>query len=357
MSGDGVLDGSTRAPSRFFDDAWATFERAASAAERRHVLAIGGRRVALRFAGSELEDLLLPALHHLVVAPTESTGMTAPDLEVAIFDSASTATPMIPPAWTGYHYGAKGEIVGFNDDRIRTTYQPGVDILNVYDRASSRAVYWVAEPSIIPWWETSFPLRSILHWHLAPTASQPVHAGAVGRGGRGVLVVGNSGAGKSTSTLACLRSGMQYCGDDYVLVDVDALVVHSLYRTAKLEAHNTHRFPELTSRIVNADRLDTEKAMVLLDADSPQIVSCLDIEAIVMPQVTGRRDTELLPVSPARALSVLAPTTSFHLPGYGAEVFTKLNRLVRSRPCFTLAAGTDLEQIPAVLGDLLTRGR
>jgi energy-coupling factor transporter ATP-binding protein EcfA2 len=46
----------------------------------------------------------------------------------------------------------------------------------------------------------------------------PLHAACVGRGGRGVLVVGASGSGKSTLVLQCLLAGLDFLAEDSVLV-------------------------------------------------------------------------------------------------------------------------------------------
>src|SRR5262249_11296201 len=132
---------------RFFDAAQEAFRRAAGPVGiREHDLVIGEDRIRLRFAGTALEPRVLPALAHVRAARVGT-----PALTVSLFDSASTAVPMAPPAWGPGDYGPKGEIVGFNDDRIRTVFQPGVDILNVYDAARREGVYWVASPSMMPW--------------------------------------------------------------------------------------------------------------------------------------------------------------------------------------------------------------
>jgi hypothetical protein len=338
-------------PVGFFDAAHASFSRAAvRVGARDHDVAVAGARVRLRFAGSALVPALLPALEHLRISARRGE---AAQLTVCCFDSASTAETMPAPAWGPHDYRPKGEIVGFNDDRIRTVFQPGIDILHLYDATRRVALYWVATPAIVPWWEASFPFRTIVHWWTAPTPLQAVHAGAVGRDGRGVLVAGNSGAGKSTTTLACLEAGLDYVGDDYVLVDVESAIVHSLYATAKLEPDNLARFPTLAPLVANADRLGDEKAMVFLSEHRPdQLCAELRLRAIVLPRVTGERASRCERASPAAALRALAPTTSFHLPGYGREVFAKVSALVRSVPCYHLHAGTDLDALAATVARL-----
>jgi hypothetical protein len=337
----------------FFDAATAAFARAgARVGVREHDLDVAGTRVRLRFAGSALEGRLLPALAHVRAAGIEGADVA---LTVSCFDSATTAVRMPPPPWSRADHGPKGEIVGFNDDRIRTVFEPGVDVLNLYDEQRRAAVYWVAAPDVVPWWESSFPFRTILHWWAVPTSLQPLHAGCVGRHGRGVLVAGESGAGKSTTTLAALEAGLDYAGDDYVLVDTEACTAYSLYSTAKLATDNLERFPALVPLVANADRLDREKAMVFLHDHRPEHLAAeLRLTSIVVPRVTGRPASRLEPTSPAAALRALAPTTSFHLPGYGREVFAKLTRLVRALPCHRLDAGTDLEELAAVVATLTT---
>jgi hypothetical protein len=333
----------------FFDAASEAFERAGTrVGVRVHDLMVGGARIRLRFAGHALEPLLLPPLEHLRVA--EDDGAVA--LTVSLFDSLTTGTQMPAPAWGPDDYGRKGAIVGFNDDRIRTAYQPGIGVLNLYDATRCAGLYWVAEPQVVPWWEA--PLRTLIHWWAAPTTLQPLHAGAVGRRGVGLLVVGHSGAGKSTTTLACLEAGMDYAGDDYVIVDVDEPTVHSLYSTVKLEPDNLDRFPTLAPLVANASSLESQKAIVRLhEHRGDRLVSSLRLRAILLPRLTGHRVSSVRPGSSAAALRVLAPTTSFHLPGYDREVVAKLAALVRKLPCYELEAGTDLEELAARVADLV----
>jgi hypothetical protein len=334
---------------QFFDDTSEAFQLAAErVGVREHDLIVAGARIRLRFAGPALEPLLLPSIQHSRVA-REGDDVA---LTVSFFDSRTTGVTMPAPRWGPNDYGPKGSIVGFNDDRIRTAFAPGVDILNVYDAARRRGFYWVATPDIVPWWET--PLRTMFHWWAAPTTLQPLHGGAVGLHGDGVLIVGHSGAGKSTTSLACLEAGMEYVGDDYIVVDTATAIASCLYSTVKLEPENLERFPSLAPLVHNADLLDEQKAIVRLhEHRGDRIVSSLRLKAIVMPHVTGQRDSWLEPGSAAEALRILAPTTSFHLPGFAREVVTKLGSLVRTLPCYRLEAGTDLDGVVRTITELI----
>lgn len=342
----------------FLDRAFATFDEAVERAGVDEVdLSVAGDRVRLRFAGPALQPRLLRAMEHLRV-PRDFAADVA--LTISVFDSETTGVRMPPPPWTQSDYRPKGEIAGCNDDRVHTQFEPGVDLLHLYDSERRAALLWAPAPGVVPWWEPTFPFRTILHWWCAPSARQPAHAGAVGRDGRGVLLTGPSGSGKSTTSLACLAAGLDYAGDDYVLVDTAAARVYGLYSTAKLEPDNMGRFPELRALVSNAERLPEEKAIVYLqdlrpDHQPSPIVRELELCGIVVPSVTGLPASEIAPMAPSAALQALAPTTTFHLPRYGRQVFTKLSALVRDVPCYQLRAGTDLAGVAATVDGLVRR--
>src|SRR5262249_51770642 len=52
----------------------------------------------------------------------------------------------------------------------------------------------------------------------------PLHAACVGEGGRGVLLMGDSGAGKTTAALHCLLQGLEFASEDSVFVTPDTLL-------------------------------------------------------------------------------------------------------------------------------------
>ena len=184
---------------------------------------------------------------------------------------------------------------------------------------------------------------------------QPIHAGAVGYPDGGVLVVGGSGSGKSTATLACLDSDIGYAGDDYVLVRTEPEPrVYSLYNTAKLEPDNLARFPSLRPHLDNAGALGTEKALVFLHRARPDKISRgFPIRAILCPRVTGRPDTVCRPARAQDAFLAIAPTTTMHLAGARRQTLEKLFRLAKSVPSYVLESGTDIPQIPRAISRLL----
>lgn len=338
-------------PVAYFD---ATYELAQSAAHAAggfidRTYRIAGLPVRLRFAGPALLSPLTQAFQHLDV--TQDT----PLLTIHIWDTASTGKKMLAPDWEGDDFLARGVIQGYNDDRIHTAFQHGSGAVNMLDAQRDLAVFWVPSADELPYWEKGSPLRSILHWWLGRQQRQLVHGAAVGNSHGAVLIGGKGGSGKSTTALACLESDLLYLGDDYTVLGVDpSPTVYSLYSSAKINADNVSRLPHLGEKISNPDRLDSEKALLFVQEHYPtKTVSELPIRAILLPRVTGLRETTLKRSSTAHALAALAPSTIFQLPRAGAEAFKFLAAIAKQVPCFTFEAGTDISGIPPAIERLL----
>jgi hypothetical protein len=335
----------------YFDGIRETFaaaERTAGSVERRY--AIGPLVLRLRFAGPALVPAITSALAHLPPGDPEREQVT-----VCLLDCAGAAVQRPAPAWGLERYGARGEIAGFAEGRIRAVYDVTQRALCMADLARGLGVFAIADVHAIPYYERGAPLRPILHWLLGAHGHQLVHGAAVGTPAGGVLLAGRGGSGKSTSALACLGSGLLYAGDDYVLLGSGpSPVVHSLYSTAKLDGAQLERFPRLRPLVDNGAQLATEKALIFLARHLPETLSPgFPLRALLLPRITGRRDSRLVPASPAAALSALAPTTLFQLPGDGHRAFHTLSALARALPSRWLELGTDLTRIPGVLAEVL----
>lgn len=340
--------GSPPDPAGFFDAVLDVFQQASAGRLIERHYRIGGKPVLMRFAGAAMADRFSPAIGHL-----SETFHVEPDLTVHFFDDRSTGARMPPAPWPPEAPGARGVVQGYNDDRFFTVFES--DILQMFDARRNAGIYWIRDYEWIPYWENSFPMRSILHWRFRHDPLQAIHAGAVGNASGGVLIAGKSGSGKSTTTLACLSSGLLYAGDDYVLADIAGEpYVHSLYSTAKLVPDNCDRFPQLRPLVSNPDKLDEEKALIYLREHFPaSIVRGLPLRAILLPRVTGRPETKLVKAGAMDAFRAIAPTTLLHLARATDEASRKISALCRSLPVYWLDAGTDLTQIPRVITEFL----
>lgn len=341
------------APSigRFFDSGCSAFEAAGRAAGiHTFFYDVGGRAVRLRFAGSCLMERLTPALEHLAIAPTAD-----PDLVIDLFDTRSTGTKMPSPPWPADAYGSRGEIRGFNDQRWRTIYSPGVNVLQMYDAHTRRALYWCPRAEDVPRWERAHPLRNVFNWWTRDLPSQVVHAAAIGTPAGAVLLAGSSGAGKSTATLACVLSSLGTAGDDLVLVNLEpAPRAHSLYGSVALTPQILSRFPHEGEASDPPLPEGDDKRVLFLNRGHPHAVHrVLPIRALLVCRFGGGSETRIVAATRLDAMLALAPSSVFLLHGHDELAIQKVSRIVRALPCYTLETGTDLAQIPAAIRTLL----
>ncbi|MFC1852051.1 serine kinase [candidate division CSSED10-310 bacterium] len=347
----------------FFTIASSVFQKAARAAEGsvERFFRIAGVTICLRFASENLVPRVTPAFNHLAIAP-----QSLPDLTICLWERVSREVRMpllfsffirhVSIHWWD-HVDNRGCLTAFTNNRIKSAFHPGPNILSLLDLHSNLGLYCVEAADQIAWFETGSPMRTILNWWMAERQRLLIHAGAVGTSHGGALFVGRGGIGKSTAVLSCLNAGFNYAGDDYCIVSLTpAPYVHSLYNTAKLKgAADLSRFPHLNTVLSNPNRDEGEKAMFFLhELYSDQLVEGFPLKVIFVPRVTGNSDTVIKKASPGFVLRALAPSTIAQLPGSGQPAFSFMSKLVRQVPCYEIEIGTDIAQIPAAVSRVLS---
>jgi hypothetical protein len=320
----------------------------ASTGLHEHSFDIAGRGVRLRFAGAALARALTPALAHHPAAAADADHLT-----VCVFDAASTGVSAPPFPWDPTDVRERGEVRGFNDDRVRTLYETDSGMLSMIDLERRRAYLVVDERGRLLWWQRAAPLRSILHWGLGSPTTHLVHAAAVGTAHGGVLLAGAGGSGKSTTAVACAAAGFGYAGDDYALLDVaGGPVVHSLYATAKVTGRGLTMLPELSHALLPGSLEDEKHVIDMARAFPDRIARALPVDAIVLPRVAPGAVTCLERASAADALRALAPTTIYQLPSNGGLALRPLADLARRAPVYALTLG-DEPTGPSLIAGLL----
>jgi predicted O-methyltransferase YrrM len=336
---------------RLFDRMRGDAERAGARAGglREHKLVIAESAIRMRFAGPELEPALLPAFAHAL-----GDSGNPSELEILLWDSESTGVSGPETPWLAGEVRPRGDVLGYEHAGIRTLCEPLSGAVAVFDPELQTMVYWVLESGIIPWYETGAPLRAALHEWATGSGRHFVHAGAVGCDGKGVLLTGLSGSGKSTTALACLEAGMDYAGDDYViLTPSERPRAHCLYSTAKLDAGSLERLPGLRAAISDFRRGEEEKTVLDLHRHRPaQLRASLPVDAIVLPSIgTGERPT-LRRTSAADALRAVAPSTLLQLPRAGRSDMDAMVALVRGTPAWRLELGSDMTAVPDLIAEV-----
>lgn len=342
------------ATAAFYETVAASFARARAETHVQETGAaffeIGGVRVRVDIAGSALSTLTTRALQHSQIpAPARA------DAAIGLWEIRATDVPLPPPPWAHERYLARGEIMDFDREGYFTTYHPDGRVLYTFHAYTAQGYAAVFDREKLPAYEIAAPMRPLLYRLLETRGVQYLHAAAVGLEGGGVLLAGKSGAGKSTTALACLASPLKFAGDDYCAVRVDDTpTVYSIYSSAKGHFDTVRRLPFLEPLISNRETQHRDKAIWFLHEHMPEkIIRHFPLRAILIPRITDQAGTRVSPAPPRAALLALAPSTVAQLPAAGGEVFQRLAALVRRLPCFYLDLGADMQAIPQVIIDLL----
>jgi hypothetical protein len=349
---------------RYFEALQAAFAATAAAlgGPLAHDCAIAGHPVRLRFASAALAAQFTPAMAHL----QRASGAGAP-LDIVIWDQPGAGAAMPAPPWSWQDYMSRGEIGGLESapestpestpggGRFRAWYHVASGILNMIDLAGGRALQWVRDPAQLPMYVTAAPLRLPLQAWLSRDGLHFAHAAAVGTAAGAVLLAGAGGAGKSTTSLACLHAGMEFIGDDYCLIAAEPSPrVHSVYCSAKVDAAMLGRLPRLAPAVQRREDPPGEKKLLLLQTHfGGQLAPSLPLRALLAPVRCDQQESTLEPVKALTAIRALAPSTMEQISGPDASAWKTITALARQLPCYRLRLGRDLDSAPAVIRRLL----
>jgi hypothetical protein len=322
-------------------------------------LEMAGRPVRLAVAGERLTEILLTAFRHLRL-DAAPTGRTPPALEVEIWDASECGRECpirylrdsLPRTWP---FGRA--VLGRSDDGRVLAYQSHA-LFGVLDLEQNRLVAVVGDARRLSLFERGKPLQPLLlAWHSA-IGAVPVHAGLVARGGRGVLLGGAGGSGKSTTSLLCWDAGFDYLGDDYIALPAGPgegrHVAHSLYASTWLTPDHSRRFPRLAEKAHHGNEDEDKLLVMLAEVDDARLARSSGVDVLVLPRVAGGHDTTFRRASASEALLRLAPSSILQLPFIdGRRALERMHELLRTVPAYWLQLGTDFPAIPMAVDAIL----
>ncbi|SMP66114.1 hypothetical protein SAMN06265222_109196 [Neorhodopirellula lusitana] len=335
-------------------------------------LRIGGKRVRLRFAGQNLMSFVRPLAHLIVAsdssgAENQSGNVTKPGgdlddsvaLEIRIGEGKSAQ--LRPPA-ASWMMDRKDLPPGSHEfeswrcerGKVKINHLPRSSSISLFNCDQRTACYWIDDPAEIPFYEIASPFRTILSWWADTIGAQIAHAAVVGKEGRGVLLVGRGGSGKSTTAMACVDAGLQYVSDDYVWLQMNPQpTAYCLYNSAKLHTKLLpEHFPDW-QRQVALEVGPLAKSVFFLHESAPDLVTKhLAICGVLSPKITDRKQSVCLPTSRAEVLMGLGPSTLLPRRSGESNGFAFLAQWVRELPAYRLELG-GIPTSPAALDAVL----
>ena len=241
---------------------------------------------------------------------------------------------------------------------LRGYYFHDLGFWQIYDPQRRIGVQLMASTDAFPPWEPGAPLRAFLHWEYVTHGMRLAHAGTLGANGKGMLLAGAGGAGKSGTVAAGLLNGLDSVGDDYVLIDLaGGVTARPLFSTLKQDAQGFARLG-LKQRLKAHGPLNWQgkHTFHIGDVAPRPVPATLDIVALVVPHISGGGASSIMPVSRRDAMIALAPSGIAQMPGERESGFRFFSDLTRLLPCFRLSLGTDPKEIAGTIANFLERG-
>jgi hypothetical protein len=313
-----------------------------------------GLPVRMRIAGTSLAKYMHNTFAHLSIDDDsdEPAALTIDMWDRSYTGVGCPGVPYVPDSTSCLDAGlitqyANGEIIRYERSQSVTCLdRPANHILSCRHDGDDLALYERSKP---------FPLM-LATWY-QDQGIQQLHAALVSRNGDGVLFIGKSGSGKSTCTLACVLADFDYLGDDYVGLEMardDICIGHSYYNGARIDDKHLELFPQLGAHEIKPTCEWDFKSMVLMSDMFPQrMARSTTIKAVVMPHIKDQTHCRFTKASKVETLLNLAPST-LQLPlSAGLNGFTNLMDFIPRMPCFKMEIGTDVEQIPRCVNNIL----
>ena len=182
------------------------------------------------------------------------------------------------------------------------------------------------------------------------------HAATLGHDGKGILILGNGGAGKSGTTLAGLAAGLQTVGDDYIALDGSApAVARPLFRLAKQERAGLRRIPGLAERLAHLpdnwmNKVEFDPASVFPGC----FADALAIHAIVLSRIAHVPSPRFSPATHGEAMRTLIPTNLNMFQGEPIDGLDYYGAMVRQVPAYTLDLSDAARDNGAALADFVS---
>ncbi|CAN5199742.1 serine kinase [soil metagenome] len=325
-----------------------SFAQAAAAGclSRRYLIA--GFAIDVQIAGEQLADQVTRAFLHLDTVDT-----IQPALSIELWDEEATgvATEQEPPPG-----GAQILMTASADGRFVCEHRPqGVALL---DRTRHRIVAHTRSAGSRYLDERARPFHRLMSTWLNDRGIQFMHGGLVSVQGSGILFAGQGGAGKSTSTIACLRAGFRYLGDDFIGIEHrtdGSFRGYGLFASCLLNLEHMQRFDDLTSLARRPYHASEDKAVFYMGELFPDtIIHQTEIRAILLPRIADCTESFTERASKAESLFALAPSSVMLLPSPTTTAFHVLTQLVDRCPSYRLYLGRDLDSIPRAVSRLAT---
>lgn len=303
------------------------------AAPIEHRFQIAGLAVSVRFG-----DPVLAAAYASRFMPAMTDGMGKDEeRKLAVIHATGLRWPSVPE-WSDESCSPRRFHALLVEQGLRVAYPFSPHLWHVYDLVARRGVQLSASRADLPVWDFGAPLRQHLHWILAQKGFRLTHAATLGRDGRGVLIVGGGGAGKSGTALAGIAASMTTCGDDYVALGSDRQsTAHMVFRIIKQDRAGLSRIAAMKGR--TDDLALNWRGKVELDPETffpGCMANQMAIDAVVLPCIAHRETAHIVPIGRGEIMRAMMRSNLYQFPGEDDDGLAFFAKFLASLPCFRI---------------------
>jgi hypothetical protein len=188
----------------------------------------------------------------------------------------------------------------------------------------------------------------------------PLHGACVGRDGRGLLLFGDSGAGKSTASLHCLLRGMDFLAEDSVFVAPETMLATGIANFLHVRCDSLRSLPTSAASLIRRSPIIRRRSGVEkfeIDLRRPEFrlaASPLKVTGVVFISAQSARRGALL--TPLRSHETLARFKKSQAYAVNQPGWTTFRKRIAAAPAFELRRGRNPAEAADALQGLLADG-
>ena len=179
-----------------------------------------------------------------------------------------------------------------------------------------------------------------------------LHGAALERDGRGVLIVGESGAGKTTASLALLRAGFRLLSDEYTLLwkaENSRVLMGGLLVPPMIVGSGFRSLDELEKTLKSRSARKTPAVGVIPShAHTPTAVDVRMVIALNRPKRRGTKH-QALPLAPTELIPILIGQLLDPVRSDRIGIVETLSELALGASAYRVTVGTNLGSLAAFI--------
>lgn len=215
---------------------------------------------------------------------------------------------------TQYFSGSLYELI--LDDGTQVKMRKGTVVKNIlytWNAQSKKGMFLIDSSSLSNFKAIGHNLAPIYSLIARDINTIMVHGAVIGKDGKGFLISGLSGSGKSMLAAAGLYYGLEYVSDDTVLLDVDTYKAYPISSTIHLGPDAIKFFPGFTEKMLNYTQGRANKRHFDISAYSANFRSELEVIAVIQPNIVSSDNPKLYTVRKEEILMPIIYSSIFQI--------------------------------------------